>query len=98
MFEKPDEFAGLALRDRRGTGRHGRERARVVDGGVADKPLDRRRAGGGKEANRQMAARVNTLPYAVGGREYRRETLPQTTPAAGLVRARANCYIGAVAR
>ena len=98
VLEEPDEFACLASRDRRGTGRHGGERARVVDGRVAHEPLDRRRAGGGKKANRQIAARVDTLSNAVGRREYRTGPPSQTTPGAGLVGARANCYIGAVAR
>ena len=48
MFEEPDEFARLALRNRRRACRHGGERIVVVDRRVAHKPLDRRRAGGGR--------------------------------------------------
>ena len=61
VLEQPDQLRRFALRDRCRARRHARERALVIDGGLAHQPLDRRRAGSRRQANLQIIARVNHL-------------------------------------
>ncbi len=66
VLQQPNQLARLAARNRRRARRHRGKRVVVVDQAVAHAPFDRRRTGGGKQANCQIVARVNdpvTMPW-----------------------------------